>query len=122
MDLNKKELEMSVVELECLVVELWAKVYDSNKIKVKGMSRKEMLMSILVGGKLWSVKDLSKEMGKACGKSISSRNVSSLLSYIRDEVEKNEIRREKGKEVNKLYDGQLNRIGRGVGKLRWVKN
>ncbi len=119
--LTKKEMEESVTELECLVVELWALVYDSNKVEVKGLSRKEVLMGILIGGKLWSVKELSLEMGERVGKDISSRNVSSLLSYIRDEVEKNEVAKEKGKEVNKMYDGELKRIGRGVGKLKWVK-
>ena len=107
--LTKKEMEESVVELEGMVCMLWGMLYDSKKVKVKGLSRKEVLLSILMNGGLWSVKELSGKMSEVVGKEISSRNVSSLLSYLRDDIEKGKI------------EGELVRIGRGVGKLKFVK-
>ena len=105
--LSKKEVEESVVELEEMVMFLWNEVWKLKGVKVKGLSRKEMLLSILKGGKLWSVKELSVEMGSRVGKDISSRNVSSLLSYLRDDIDKGTLK------------GKIERIGRGVGKIKF---
>jgi len=121
-ELSIEEMEVIVKELEDLICYLWKKDYNNNKVEVKGLSRKEMVMSIIKDGRLFSVKDVSRKMSEVCGKEISCRNVSSLLSYIRDEVEKNNMRREKGGKIDMLYDGELVRVGRGVGKLKWVKN
>ncbi len=107
--LSVKELNVIVEELENLVCELWEKNYDLCKVEVKGMSRKDMLFSVLKSGGLWSVKELSIKMGEKVGKEISSRNVSSLLSYIRDDLEKGERK------------GSLVRVGRGVGKLKYIE-
>ena len=107
--MSAAEMKEAMSEMEGLLCYLWLQNYEAKGIKVKGLSRKEMMLSILMKGGLWSVKDLAAEMGKRAGKDISSRNVSSLLSYLRDDIESGKI------------EGELSRVGRGVGKLKFSK-
>jgi hypothetical protein len=99
--MNKVELIELINEYEGLLCWLEEKFGKGKKIK-KG--RKEELYEIFVEDKerLWSVKELSKEMSKRVNKEISSRNISSLLSYLRS-------------------DGvEFGRFGGGVGKLKMM--
>ncbi len=109
MKLTKVEMEESVKELEMVICLLWEENYKLKNIKVKKAGRKEMLFSILQKGELWSVKELSEKMGSIVGSEISSRNVSSLLTYLRNDIE------------NGIIKGSLVRVGRGVGKLKFIK-
>ncbi len=89
--LTLKEAVEVVEEMECVLLMLEDKISKFKKIK-KG--RKEEVLEILKEGKLVSIKDIGDRIG------ISSRNVSSQLSYLRD-------------------DGyMIAKIGRGHGKLK----
>ncbi len=107
--LSAKELEESVKELESIVCMLWEENFKLRNIKVKKAGRKEVLFNVLKKGDLWSVKELSVKMSKIVGVEISSRNISSLLTYIRNDIE------------NGIIKGSLVRVGRGVGKLKFIK-
>lgn len=98
-----KEIKMTLKEAnECLVeletVLCWLENRFGKKFKV---GRKEEVMDILREGKLISVSEIGKRVN------ISNRNVSSLLSYIRNDLDK------VGLEC-------IIKIGKGVGKLKLV--
>lgn len=87
-EMKKDELIELVVEMECLLMWLENKFGKGKKFK-KG--RKEMVLDILKRGVDVSISDIGKEIG------ITNRNVSSLLSYLRDdEIEIMKIGRGKG--------------------------
>ena len=106
MDLSK----LSKEELIKLVGEKENKVKEvEEKLKSKGVSRKDMLYSILEDGKCYSGEDLSNIMSEKCGCVISRRNVSSLLCYLRDDMDSGKI---EGK--------MLVKVGRGVGLNKMI--
>lgn len=95
-DLNKMKKEELIdwaLELECMLGALEDKF---SKGKVFKTGRKEQVLNILKRGEAVSISDIATEIG------IKSRNVSSQLSYLRDD----------GVEIVK--------IGRGKGLLKLV--
>ena len=104
--INKAELVELVYAYESVLCFLEkARIGRDGKIKKAG--RIDQLMDIFNEDrkKLWSVKDLSSRMSAVSGVRISSRNISSLLSYCR---------------AGKWTGGKVDfvRVGGGVGKLR----
>jgi len=98
--MNKEEMEKVICEMEEVLIWLELKL-NVKKFKV---NRKDEVLEILKEGKLMSVGDIGKRVG------ISNRNVSSILSYLRNDFEK---------------DGDkfsIVKIGRGVGRLKLIKN
>lgn len=98
--LSNEEMVVVINEMEEVLCWLEGKL---NKKKFK-VSRKEEVMDILKEGNLISVSDIGKRVG------ISNRNVSSILCYLRDDLEK---------EGNKK---SIVKIGRGVGRLKLIDN
>ena len=75
-DLKKDELVSLVEEMECLLIWLEDKFSKGKKFK-KG--RKDEVLEILNRGEAVSISDIAAEIG------INNRNVSSQLSYLRDD-------------------------------------
>ena len=98
--MNMKEMEVCLCEMEEVLIWLELKL-NVKKFKV---SRKDEVLEILKEGKLMSVSDIGKRVG------ISNRNVSSILSYLRNDFEK---------EGDKF---SIVKIGRGVGRLKLIEN
>jgi len=97
---NEAELASQVEELEQALCYLETKL---NKKKFK-TSRKDEVMTILEEGNLISVSDIAKRIN------ISNRNVSSILCYLRDDLEK-------AGDIKSIV-----KIGRGVGRLKLITN
>lgn len=98
--MNKEEMELCLCEMEEVLLWMEGKLGGKN-FKV---NRKDEVLNILREWKLVSVSDIGKRVG------ISNRNVSSILSYLRNDMEK---------------DGDkesIVKIGRGVGRLKLIKN
>jgi hypothetical protein len=105
--MKKEELEVIICDMEEVLILLEERISKGKNYK---RGRKEILLDVLKNGKSWSIKDLSEKMGVECGVEISRRNISSLLSYLRDDFEND-------KDFIK-YD--LVKIGRGNGKLKLI--
>ncbi len=98
--MSLKECEICLNELEEVLCWLELKL----SVKKFKIGRKSEVLDILKEGNLVSVGDIAKRIG------ITSRNVSSQLSYIRNDFEK---------DGNKMI---IVKVGRGVGKLKLMKN
>ena len=96
--MDKKELELKIKELEGKLE------VSEEKLKSKGVSRKDMVFNLLSDGKCWSGSDLADKMTEQCGCVISRRNISSLLCYLRDDMD-----------AGKIEGKCLVKVGRGVG-------
>ena len=90
-DMKKEELVTWIGELECLLIELESRFAKGKNHKT---GRKEQVLEILKRGKAISISDIAVELG------ITNRNVSSQLTYLRDD----------GADIGK--------IGRGKGLLK----
>lgn len=87
-DMKKDDLIELVTEFECLVHWLEDKFSKGKAFKT---GRKEQVLNILKRGEAVSILDIATEIG------ITSRNVSSQLSYLRDDsIEIIKIGRGKG--------------------------
>ena len=72
--MNKDELVVMIEEMECCLNMMEERIVVD--IKIKKVGRKDEVLEVLLSGKV-SVKEISNIVG------ISSRNVSSQLSYLR---------------------------------------
>lgn len=80
-NLEKSELCLIILELQEKIENL------ENQIESKKTGRKQILFDIMSNHEHFSLNELSKKMTEVCGKPISSKNISSLLTYLRtDEV------------------------------------
>lgn len=103
----EKATEQMIVEMECMLQELELKLGSTKKFVV---TRKEMVRNILKDGEQHSIGEISQRVSYLAGKMITSKNISSQLTYIRDDLAK------EGNEYS------ICRIGRGHGKIMMVKN
>lgn len=107
-EMKKEELVNVVCEMEEVLLFLENKISRGKKYK---KNRKEYLLEILESGGSYSIKELSEKMSEVCGVEISRRNVSSLLSYLREDFD-----------LIKEFEGyNLVKVGRGVGKIKLIK-
>lgn len=104
---TEKATEAMIVELECMLQELELKLGSKKKFVV---TRKEMVRDILKDGEQHSIGEISEKVSYLVGKMITSKNISSQLTYIRDDL---------AKEGDKY---SVCRVGRGHGKIMMVKN
>lgn len=104
--------EKDLVELETMVCWLWSELYQVKSLKAqvsRPEPRKLTLLAILQDGKPRSIKELAEMMSERTGVVISRKNVSSLLTYLRDDIESGQLK------------GQLAKLGRGHGKVMFIK-
>jgi len=76
-NLTKEELIMNVIQLENEIQKLEA------QLNSKKTGRKQLLFEIMSDYEHYELKQLSKLMSEKCGKPINSKNISSLLTYLR---------------------------------------
>lgn len=80
-NLENQELSLIIIEFQEEIMKL------ENQIDSKKTGRKQILYDIMKDHEHFSLNELSRKMTELCGKPINSKNVSSLLTYLRtDEV------------------------------------
>lgn len=103
--LTVAEYKVVIAEMEEALCMLENKIGKSKKFK---LTRKEMVMEVIKDGLEYSVKDIAERVSVMAGLTITNKNISSQLSYLRDDLAK-----------EGAFD--LVRIGRGHGKLKLIK-
>lgn len=103
--LTVSECRVIIEDMENVLCMMEAKLGGSKKFK---LTRKEMVMEVIKDGNEYSVGDIAAGVSVLAGMTITNKNISSQLSYLRDDMA------EEG-----LYD--IVRIGRGHGKLKLIK-
>lgn len=104
--MNATELLMILEAMECVLEGLEDRLCKSKKI-VKG--RKDMVLEVLMDGKEKSIGEIAQEVSVMAGVVITSKNISSQLSYLRKDCEMG------------ILDYSIFRVGSGHGKIKLVK-
>ena len=103
--MNVAECRAVIEELEGVLCELENRLGNKKKFK---LTRKEMVMEAIKDGQEYSIGEIAERVSVMAGISITNKNISSQLTYLRDDLAK-----------SSEYD--IVRVGRGHGKLKLMK-
>ena len=103
--LSLKDCMVVIEEMGDVLCALEEKIGNKKKFK---LTRKEMVMEVIKDGGLYSLSEVAERVSVMAGVTITNKNISSQLTYLRDDL---------GKEG--LFD--IVKTGRGHGKLKLIK-